>query len=163
MRIASIAQPSIVDGIGLRLPIFFQGCKHNCKGCHNLSTHDINKGYEIDTISLVNIIRMHLDNNPLIQGVTYSGGEPLLQVYQLNLLTKLIKLSNPEVNFTLYTGFKIKDVIELFDKIVSKIDYIIDGRYIEELRNIGLKFRGSSNQRIYQNINGQFVDITDII
>jgi len=161
MRIANIVQQSVVDGPGLRLTIFFQGCPHLCKGCHNPSTHDQHKGYEVDTKSLANIIRMHLDSNPLIQGVTYTGGEPLFQTYQLNLLTKLINLSNPEVSFTLYTGFKLKDVIEQCEILASKMDYIIDGRYIEELRDIGLKFRGSSNQRIYQNIEGQFVDVTD--
>jgi len=158
MRIANIVQQSVVDGPGLRFTIFFQGCKHNCKGCHNPSTHDLNGGYDVGITSLANIIRMHLDNNPLIQGITYSGGEPLLQTPSLFELTKLIKQFKPDVNFMLYTGFHMRDISS---KLAKEMDYVIDGKYVERLRDIGLKFRGSSNQRIYQNINGEFIDITD--
>ena len=161
MRIANIIQLSVVDGPDIRLPIFFQGCQHNCKGCHNPDTHKVDGGYEIDVKSLANIVLMYLDNNPLIKGVTYTGGEPLLQAYNLETLTDLIKEAKPEINFMLYTGFMLKDAYAIYYSLVSKMDYVVDGRYVEELRDISLKFRGSSNQRIYQNVFGTFVDITN--
>ena len=160
MRIAQIVPQSIVDGIGIRLVVFFQGCNHDCKGCHNPSTHDYDGGMFIMPETLSKVILNHLYANPLITGITYSGGEPMDQELELYALTILLKEKRPDLSFMLYTGYTFN---ELKNNTYSLplMDYVVDGPYIESQRDISLKFRGSKNQRVYQRIDGEFVDVTD--
>lgn len=143
-RIAGIVDDSIVDGPGIRLTVFFQGCLHNCDGCHNPTTHDINGGYLLSVDEIISKIL----SNPLLSGVTFSGGEPLLQIDKCIILAKKIKEMN--LNIILYTGYSFEEIIKLRNgkELLKYIDYVIDGKYIKEKRSLELKYRGSSNQRI---------------
>ena len=87
IRIADIVDDSIVDGPGLRFVVFVQGCTHNCKGCHNPDTHDINGGKIVDT----DYILEKFYENPLLDGITLSGGEPFLQTTPLSVIARDIK------------------------------------------------------------------------
>ena len=144
IRLAGIEEESIVDGPGIRLAIFTQGCYRNCIGCHNPHTHDPNGGklYELDTI--INLYK----ENPLYNGITFSGGEPFLQCLPLIYLAKEIKKLNG--NVVTYTGYTYKELLELKDSSVNELlsltDILIDGPFIEELKDMELQFRGSSNQ-----------------
>lgn len=148
IRLAGIIRESIVDGPGIRFVVFTQGCKHNCKGCHNPETHDLNGGYETDTDKILEEIK----KNPLLKGVTFSGGDPFLQAYPLSLLAKEIHKLNLDV--VVYTGYTYEQLLTGFDEhpdwkdLLKETDILIDGPFILEKRDLGLQFRGSGNQRI---------------
>jgi len=148
LRIAGIEPESIVDGPGIRYSIFTQGCTHNCMGCHNLQTHDINGGSWADRDEILK----ELKENPLLRGVTFSGGEPFLQPEPLCCLAKDIK--GLGMDLIIYTGFTLEKLLEMGKsnksilELLKLADTLIDGPYMEEKRDLELQFRGSSNQRI---------------
>jgi len=146
LRVAGIVKESVVDGPGFRYVIFAQGCDHGCKGCHNPDTHSPDGGYVVDTISIIEDIRQ----SKYIDGVTFSGGEPFLQADAFIHIAEKLKKEN--INIVCYTGFTYEELLQSMDqsrvKLLRLIDIIIDGPYIEELKDISLTFRGSKNQRI---------------
>ncbi len=144
LRIADIVNDSIVDGPGLRLTVFTQGCVHNCKNCHNPSTHDLNGGKIVDTDFIIN----KFFENPLLDGITFSGGEPFLQPKPLSVIAKAIKEKG--FNVIAYTGYTWEKLIEEKDKYIDLLKYtdiVIDGPFVDDLKSYDLHFRGSSNQR----------------
>lgn len=147
LRIAGIEYESIVDGPGMRNTIFTQGCNHNCKGCHNPQTHSLDGGYEISLSEIYDKIT----DNPLITGITLSGGDPILQ-YK-NLIPLVQKLKEHDYNIWMYTGYYIEDLLYLYtdwdlrDFFLPYIDVIVDGPFVEDLKSLHLNYRGSSNQR----------------
>lgn len=144
IRIADIVNDSIVDGPGLRLTVFTQGCIHNCKGCHNPDTHNMYGGRIVNT----DYILSEFYKNPLLDGITFSGGEPFLQPKPLSLIAKNIKESG--FNVISYTGFTWEELMrekEKYCELLKYIDILIDGPFIESLKSYDLLFRGSSNQR----------------
>ena len=138
MRVNSIIyNNSHVDGPGIRTVLFMQGCNLHCKGCHNKSTWDINKGIERDIDDLVN----ELSKNVFNKKITISGGEPL---FQKDALIELIdKLYDNGFDIALYTGHIREDVPK---EIVSKLKYLKTGQFVEELKTTIKPFVGSSNQ-----------------
>lgn len=144
IRIAGVVNDSIVDGPGIRFTVFFQGCTHHCHNCHNPQTHDLNDGYLIDTDEIINKVK----NNPLLDGITLSGGDPLLQIEGVIELSKRCKELG--LNVVCYTGFTYEELKKFkdFERIIENIDYLIDGKYVDNLRDLSLRYRGSSNQRI---------------
>lgn len=145
MNIKLAANPtvdSIVDGPGLRTVIWFQGCAHNCKNCHNPQTHDFSQGFYK---SADEIVDFYLAQG-LQTGITLSGGDPFYQVEGLYELVQ--KLKNNNINIWCYTGFVYEDLLQKYKNILQYIDVLVDGLYIDSLRDLSLKFRGSSNQRL---------------
>lgn len=147
LRIASIAEESIVDGPGLRLTVFTQGCPHHCPGCHNPATHNPNGGR---LIKLAEIVEMYKEN-PLLAGITFSGGEPFCQPDPLAILGEKIRQLGG--NVVTYTGYWFDDLLKggmaaKAAPLLEVTDILIDGPYMENLRSLELRFRGSSNQRI---------------
>ncbi len=148
LKIAGIIRESIVDGPGIRFVIFSQGCTHNCKGCHNPETHDIKLGYEISTSKILEEIK----KNPLLSGVTFSGGEPFLQPKGFSELAK--EIHNLGLNIVTYTGYTIEQLIGGFSthpywkELLLQTDTLVDGPFILEKKSLMLKFKGSENQRI---------------
>ena len=149
VKLAGIEEESIVDGPGLRYVLFTQGCPHHCKGCHNPQTHPFSGGkiYQFD--SLLSAYK----ENPLLAGMTFSGGEPFEQALPLSHLAKAIhKLGG---NIVTYTGYTYENLCRgitngkpEWRQLLDETDILIDGPYMEELRDLSLLFRGSSNQRI---------------
>ena len=150
IRLASpITYDSIVDGPGLRAVIWTQGCNHNCKGCHNPQTHDTCGGHSVDSLKIISEIyklRLH-------RGITLSGGEPFMQSEALLDVAKECKNLNLDV--WAYTGYTFEDLTDkknpnYFNNInlLRNIDVLVDGRFIETKKDITLRFRRSSNQRI---------------
>ncbi|MBF7047022.1 anaerobic ribonucleoside-triphosphate reductase activating protein [Campylobacter volucris] len=146
IKLAGVVKESIVDGYGLRYVIFTQGCPHKCKACHNQHTHDFNQGYWQD----LDFLLKDIIKNPLLKGVTFSGGEPFLQAEKLVILAKKIKSFG--LDLIIYTGFTYEELLLMDKKSVKELlflaDLLIDGRFILEQKDLSLKFRGSSNQRI---------------
>jgi len=110
--------------------------------------------------TLSKVILNHLYANPLITGITYSGGEPMDQELELYALTILLKEKRPDLSFMLYTGYTFNE-LKYNTYSLPLMDYIVDGPFIDSQRDISLRFRGSKNQRVYQCIDGKFVDVTD--
>ena len=145
LKIAGIIRESIVDGVGLRFVVFTQGCPHRCEGCHNPQTHDLNGGYDVS----VERILEEFYKNPLLKGITISGGEPFLQAKALIPLLKEIKKSKDVVIYTGYTIEKLQSMSDtVIDELLSYCDILIDGRFILAEKDLTLTFRGSRNQRI---------------
>ncbi len=146
IRLAGLVDDSIVDGPGYRFTVFVQGCPHHCPGCHNPKTHDYEGGYEGDTDEIFAKIM----ENPLLQGVTFSGGEPMDQAIPLVELAKKIKAAG--LDLWVYTGYTYEVLKTKNDAAVQELlslaDVLVDGPFIMEQRDIELAFRGSRNQRI---------------
>lgn len=148
MKLAGIIRESIVDGPGIRFVIFSQGCPHRCFGCHNPDTHDFEGGFEVQPEKILTEIK----KNPLLCGVTLSGGEPFCQAKEFSNLALQIKAEG--LNIMTYTGYTFEHLIKNADEsnfwksLVENTDILVDGQFQEEYKDLTLKFRGSSNQRI---------------
>ena len=148
LRLAGVVRESIVDGPGIRLTVFTQGCPHHCEGCHNPQTHDFNGGYISNTDNILKAIK----ENPMLQGVTFSGGEPFMQCEPLTELAK--ECHNLGLNVMVYTGYTFEALLKGFDEnpqwksLLENIDILVDGPFILSQRSLMLHFRGSKNQRI---------------
>ena len=150
VRLAGIAYESLVNGPGIRRVFFAQGCKHNCKGCFNPETHSFDKGIVLEIDKLIKDVL----ENPMITGVTFSGGDPIEQAHSFSYMAKILK--NKGLNIWCYTGFDFeKDVMgtmaknsETTRELLKYIDIVVDGKFEEDKKDFKLQFRGSSNQRI---------------
>lgn len=142
IRIAGIVKESYVDGDGIRYAVFMQGCRRHCAGCHNPETHDLNGGRLIDTAEIIADFR----RNPLLEGITLTGGEPLLQIDASTELARAAK--NFGLNVWLYTGYTFEELPAEAATLLEFVDVLIDGAFIESLRDLDLQFRGSTNQRL---------------
>lgn len=144
LRVAGIIEESIVDGPGIRLVVFTQGCKHNCIGCHNPETHSFTGGKLIDIDSIVHMVK----SNPLLDGITLSGGEPFEQVKECAILAKKVKELGLSV--VTYTGYTFEEILKdrNLRELLIYTDILIDGKFDIRKKSLILKFRGSTNQRI---------------
>ncbi|AND83361.1 anaerobic ribonucleoside-triphosphate reductase activating protein [Clostridium tyrobutyricum] len=146
VRLSGIAYESLVNGPGLRRVYFAQGCGHNCRGCFNPSTHSFYDGELRDIDMLVEDIKL----NPMIHGVTFSGGDPFYQAESFSYMANKIKTLG--LNIWCYTGYKIEYIldnkVEYGLELLKNIDVLVDGKFDEDKKVASLKFRGSSNQRI---------------
>ena len=156
MNYADIKRVDVANGTGVRVSLFVSGCNHHCKECFNPETWDFNYGKEFDE-NAQNEILEYLDNS-YITGLTLLGGEPLEYKNQIGLLPfiRKVKEKYPNKNIWCYTGFTFEsDVLEKMCKnweetkeLISYIDVLVDGKFMIDLKDAGLKFRGSRNQRI---------------
>ena len=150
MRIAGVMHESIVDGPGVRFVVFAQGCPHHCPGCHNRETWDPSGGEEWTVRDLFRVVRKAPG---YVQGLTLSGGEPFAQAAQMADLASLAR-KQKKWNIVTYTGYVYEDLMNMAktDQEVARLleltDILVDGLYVEQLRDIVLRFRGSANQRI---------------
>lgn len=148
IRLSGIAYESLVNGPGMRRVFFAQGCKHNCKGCFNPMTHDFNAGELRDMDELLQEVR----ENPMLKGVTFSGGDPFEQAEKFAYMAKEIKKMG--LNVWSYTGYTFEYITEHIEErtgwkeFLENIDVLVDGPFQEDKKQDGLRFRGSSNQRI---------------
>lgn len=148
IRISGTVNDSIVDGPGIRYTVFTQGCPHHCRGCHNPQTHDFEGGKIVDT----SYISEQISANPLLDGVTFSGGEPFCQTLPLcEIADEAVKLG---LNVMTYTGYTFEYLLSHADsennykELLRRTDILVDGPFIAEQKSLEAVFRGSLNQRI---------------
>jgi anaerobic ribonucleoside-triphosphate reductase activating protein len=160
MNYHKIEKTSVANGTGIRVVLWVSGCSLHCKGCHNPETWSLCSGKPFDEEAKKELFEA-LDK-PYIQGITFSGGHPLEDenAEEVYLLTKEIKEKFPDKDIWLYTGYTLEQIflsvvtdnldVNRFYKqeIVKMCDVVVDGKYVEELRDITLKWKGSSNQRV---------------
>ncbi|MDF2946631.1 MAG: putative anaerobic ribonucleoside-triphosphate reductase activating protein [Bacillales bacterium] len=143
-RVMNIIHDSIVDGPGLRTVIFFAGCEHRCKGCHNPESWNYQNGSEMT----VEQILAEIKANP-ITNVTFSGGDPFFQADVVIDLAKLVK--DLGKNLWVYTGYTLEQiqVNNRYDELLKYVDVLVDGPFIESEKDYSIDFRGSRNQKIH--------------
>lgn len=148
LAVRDIQTDSIVDGEGIRSVIWFQGCSHNCLGCHNPETHDFNAGVEVK----ISDLKKEIQELEFQSGVTFSGGDPMMQIEALEELARCVHECN--MNVWVYTGYTFEEVLNLaknnehYRKALDNIDVLVDGKFVMDLKSFSVQFRGSSNQRI---------------
>jgi anaerobic ribonucleoside-triphosphate reductase activating protein len=148
LRIAGIYKESIVDGPGIRFVVFCQGCRHNCPGCHNPETHSFDGGEPVSINEILDMIK----KNPLLDGITFSGGDPFEQAEKVAILGEKVKELG--LNVVTYTGYTYEKIINEIDKkpgwkkLLFVTDILVDGLFEIDKKSLLLKFRGSANQRI---------------
>lgn len=148
IRLSGITKESVVDGLGFRYVVYAQGCPHHCKGCHNPSTHSFEGGKLID----VDNILYDIKKNPMLDGITCSGGECFEKAEQFVHIAKGVKSLG--LNVWAYTGYTLEEILKTknerkgWNDFIKYIDVLVDGRYQEDNKDLSLCFRGSSNQRI---------------
>lgn len=148
IKVAGIVEESIVDGPGIRLVVFGQGCRHHCPGCHNPESHSLDGGKFMKIDDIINLI----NENPLLDGITLSGGDPFEQAESFAILAKKVKKLG--LNVMTYTGYIYEEILEKLDLVPGwrdlfyTTDILVDGRFELDKKSLMLKFKGSSNQRI---------------
>ena len=146
VRLAGIIPECVVNGPGgISFTIFSQGCNHKCKGCHNPETHDFNSGKSYTLSRLIEEVEKY----PLSNVVTFTGGDPFFQAGSFKYLADYLKNDYKLVG---YTGYYFEELLQMEDEdkieFLKKLDLLIDGPFVKEEKDIGLKFRGSTNQRV---------------
>ena len=148
VRLAGIVDESVVDGPGVRLVVFAQGCPHRCPGCHNPHTWDFYGGMEVS----IEEILLRAEANPILSGITLSGGEPFAQSPGFARLAQ--EVGRMGLSVVTYTGYTWEQSVGSTDPGVRELllatDILVDGPFIQALADPGLAYRGSRNQRIIQ-------------
>jgi len=172
MRYAGLIKNDIIDGIdGISVSLWMQGCPHHCKGCHNPQTWDFDGGIETSFELLFKSVVENMNSNGVKRNLSILGGEPLCEEnlkYTGDIVEK-IKTQFPDRKIIVWTGYKYETLMKnkRIRSVLKNIDYLIDGNFILEKRDITLKLRGSSNQRIFKNNHRRyfvsFKDVTNII
>ncbi len=144
LYIMDVLEETVADGPGFRTSIYAAGCPHHCQGCHNPQSWDISHGKKTSIDSLMEIIKADELSN-----VTFSGGDPLFQVEGFTALAKRIK-SETKKTIWCWTGYTFEQIKSSprLSAILPYLDVLVDGPFIESLKDTDLHFRGSSNQRI---------------
>lgn len=148
IRVSGLVRQSIVDGPGLRLALFTQGCRHHCPGCHNPGSHDSCGGYDLEPEDVI----AEFDKNPLLAGITLSGGDPILQAARLLPVARAIRQRGKTI--WCYTGYTFEQLQDKMTRdpnlaeLCSLLHVLVDGRFEQAKRDLTLRFRGSTNQRL---------------
>ena len=157
LRILNITAPDINNGNGIRVTLWVAGCTHNCKGCHNKWTWDYNQGkiFKDNKEKIYKKLDNWLSRN-YVEGLTFSGGDPIRQdddaINEEIEIVDWVRKNYPTKNIWIYMGDYYENINGLKKELVDKCDYVVEGPYIEELRDIAhTPFRGSTNQRIRKN------------
>ena len=157
LRIAGVVENSFTDGPGVRFALFVQGCPHHCPGCHNPQTHDFAGGSETTVSALLTA----LDEDPLVSGLTLSGGEPFCQAGACAELARAAHARGKDV--WTWSGWTYEQLREKAERepevaeLLRQTDVLVDGPYIEAERNLDLEWRGSANQRVLELKDGFIV------
>ena len=150
VRVAGVVENSFTDGPGVRFALFVQGCPHHCPGCHNPQTHDFAGGSE----TTVGALLAALDEDPLVSGLTLSGGEPFCQAAACAELAKAAHARGKDV--WTWSGWTYEQLREKAERepevaeLLRQTDVLVDGPFIEAQRDLDLEWRGSANQRVLE-------------
>ena len=144
LRVLSIIEDTTVDGPGFRTCIYCAGCTHVCEGCHNPQSWNRGGGEEMNIDNIMQVIKADPFAN-----VTFSGGDPMLQAEAFTALAKEIKRQTKK-DIWCYTGFTFEALLKDKERraLLEQLDVLVDGPFVRSLRDVRLRFRGSSNQRL---------------
>lgn len=151
MRYAGLKENDIVDGEGICVSLWTQGCPHRCPGCHNPETWDYQGGTEIDMGELTTKVIQAIEKNGVKRNLSILGGEPLCP-HNIDFVVSLVNIVRtlfPDIKIFIWTGYRLEDLQEKYQQsLFDKIDVLIDGPFVLAERDITLKLRGSKNQRV---------------
>ncbi|WP_037285038.1 anaerobic ribonucleoside-triphosphate reductase activating protein [Saccharibacillus sacchari] len=151
MNLCGYYPESINEGEGLRASVFISGCKHYCKGCFSARTWNFDYGEPFDDKRQREIIR-EMAENPLLDGLTLAGGDPFFSAAEASSFIDLARESIPELNVWMYTGYTFEQLSATPESdeygLLRRGHVLVDGRFQQELRDVSLLYRGSSNQRL---------------
>ena len=158
LQVAGFLEHSTVNGEGLRSVLFVSGCSHACPGCQNEAMQDTCYG---ESLSISDIYQRIIKNKPIIDGVTFSGGEPFDQSQALTDLALLLKKEG--LTIWCYTGYTYETLKQDSSKrlLLNLVDVLVDGPFISQLKDQNLKYKGSSNQHIYALEQGEIIQNLD--
>lgn len=163
MNYAKIRKLDVTNGDGIGVSLFVQGCHFHCKNCFNKTTWDFNGGNQFTKDTLNKLVE--LLNNEYMERFSVLGGEPLAKENIYGVLCTIAEIRKKVTNVTIwvYTGYTFEEVKKLKygKEILDKIDVLVDGRYVDELRDLTLAFRGSKNQNIWKKIDNIWVNTTE--
>ena len=149
MKLCGIEMDSIVDGPGVRMTVFFQGCPHHCEGCHNPETWNY-EDYILE-LSVKEVLNL-FDNDTILSGITLSGGEPLSPRNFDEIFELVREIKKRNKNVWIYTGYTIEEVLNKYPilrtELFPYVDVLVDGPFVLSKRDLLLDFKGSSNQRL---------------
>lgn len=150
MNYKTITYPDVNNGIGLRVTLWLQGCSHHCFNCQNPMMWDENGGQMFNETAKEQLFEIL--SKPYIKGLTLSGGDPLYSIKDLVPLLEEVRTKFPEKNIWLYTGFSFKQIFinKYLRQVLDYVDVIVDGKFENELKDISIAFRGSTNQNIWE-------------
>ena len=153
MKYAGLMENDFIDGEGVSVSLWTQGCPHRCKKCHNPETWDFNGGYDIPDDLRGHIIKA-ISANGITRNFSILGGEPLCEEnldFILNIVSS-VRIAYPAIKIYIWSGYTLKELLDRNDQrivdILKQCNYLIDGRYEDNLKDITLPLRGSSNQQI---------------
>lgn len=148
-NIVGINFESIVDGDGVRVVIFFSGCYHDCKGCHNPTSHDFDAG-RLFSGDIQGQIAEYIRETPFISGVTLSGGDPMYSATDIIPFIKNLRAIAPSTTVWVYSGFTLEEIQQdqSMLELLNLCDVLVDGEFMLDLRDTTLSYRGSRNQRL---------------
>lgn len=155
MNYAKIQKMDIANGLGIRTVIYFCGCNFHCHNCQNKELWNFHSGKIFSDDAKRELFEAL--SNEHIKGLSILGGEPLQQGEELLSLLKEVRNKFPDKDIWLWTGYYLSELNDEQKEIINLCDYIVDGRYEENKRDLTLNFRGSSNQTIWEKKNGKFV------
>lgn len=159
VRLAGFDYESFADAEGVSCVLFISGCKHNCVGCHSPQTHDFNYGIEL-TDEVIETINAEIDKRSFLNALVLSGGDPMYSAKEL--VPILDKIHIPNNNIWCYSGFTLDEIKANPDMtaLLNRCTHLIDGMFDISKRDITLKFRGSSNQIIWEKQNNEWIATT---
>jgi len=158
-QIGGIIHNTLTNGEGVRMAIFFSGCPHKCEGCHNKHLWNEESGVKI---SCEDIDKEIIKNMPLIDGITLTGGDPVMQAEDATRIASYAKKNG--LNVWLYTGYTryqleaLQTRYEEIGELLKHVDIVVDGKFDQKLHSENIKHRGSTNQAIWKVENGKFVE-----
>ena len=149
MKLCGIEMDSVVDGPGIRMTVFFQGCPHHCEGCHNPETW--NYDAECMEMSVAEVLKL-FDGDSILTGLTLSGGEPLSPRNFEEIFELVREMKKRNKNVWVFTGYTIDKVLDKYpnlrEDLLPYVDVVVDGPFVLSQRDLMLDFRGSRNQRL---------------
>ena len=151
LSFAGVQTDEVVNGEGLGMTVYFQGCSHHCLGCHNPETWEFGKG-NYGRFEILQKINEYFKDTPFAERLTLSGGDPLDNPYDLHPILLYMREFYPNIKLWLYTGYVYDKLSDDKKALCDIFDVVVDGPFIQELRDVTLPFRGSSNQKIIRNV-----------
>ena len=171
MRLAGVIKDDVADGIGgISVSVWMQGCPHRCEGCHNPETWDFDGGEFVNFDYFLSELEKAINVNGIERNLSILGGEPLCpeNISYVHQMSAFVKTKFPNSKVIVWTGYTLKELKDSNNlEFLHYVDYLIDGKFDKDLYSPSLKFRGSSNQKIYKKKTGKlfknkfkFVDVT---